>query len=181
VPATLPGHWSYQGCYVDVPGRTLTGLSYADGTNNTIENCITSCTNAGFPYAGTEYSSQCFCGRDLAAGAGPAPAASDCNMACTGAATEPCGGPSRLSLFHTTDALGPQPNPGVNGFVYMGCYAEGTTGRALTYNAGLTGSDLTVAKCTAACAAANYILAGVEYSGECCKLRTPAADNVTAS
>jgi hypothetical protein len=134
----------------------------------TIENCISYCTSKGFPYAGAEYSQECWCDSGYASGATKA-AESDCSMACTGDDTEPCGGPSRLSVFHTTDVLGPQPSPGVNGYVYMGCYAEGTTGRALTYGAGLSGSDLTVEKCTAACHAANYILAGVEYGGECCK------------
>ncbi|AEO70370.1 glyoxal oxidase-like protein [Thermothielavioides terrestris NRRL 8126] len=166
LPTTLPGHWSYQGCWTDVPGRTFSGASYADGTNMTIENCISYCTSKGFPYAGAEYSQECWCDSGYASGATKA-AESDCSMACTGDDTEPCGGPSRLSVFHTTDVLGPQPSPGVNGYVYMGCYAEGTTGRALTYGAGLSGSDLTVEKCTAACHAANYILAGVEYGGEC--------------
>lgn len=49
-------------------------------------------------------------------------------------------------------------------------HSEGTTGRALTYGVGgIPGNQMTVAKCTAACANANFILAGVEYSGECCE------------
>ncbi|KAK4237144.1 glyoxal oxidase [Achaetomium macrosporum] len=165
VPATLPGNWEYQGCYTDVPGRTLSSASYADGANMTIEACLDFCESKGFPYAGTEYSVECFCGSTPASGTQKL-ADSDCNMACSGDATQPCGAGSKLSLFHTTDVLGPQVNPGVNDYVHMGCYAEGTTGRALTYGVG--GIDgMTVAKCTAACRAANYILAGVEYGGEC--------------
>lgn len=149
-------------------GRTLNGASYADGAAMTIGTCLSFCASKGFAYAGTEYSQECWCGSSLATGAAQV-ADSVCNMPCTGDATEPCGAGSRLSLFHTTDVQGPQTNPGVNGFVSMGCYAEGTTGRALGYNAGLPGADMTVAKCTAACHAANYVLAGVEYGGECCK------------
>lgn len=89
-------------------------------------------------------------------------------MACSGNSTQPCGAGSRLSVFHTTEALGPKTNPGVNGYVHMGCYTEGTTGRTLTYAVNtIPGAEMTVAKCTAACRTANYILAGVEYGGEC--------------
>lgn len=153
-----------------MPGRTINSAGYADAAAMTIESCIAFCAGKGFPYAGTEYSVECFCGTSLAAAATKV-ADTACNMPCSGAATEPCGAGSRLSMFHTNAITGPGPNPGVNGFTYLGCYSEGTTGRALTYGAGLAGATLTVDKCTAACHAANYILAGVEYGGECCKSR----------
>jgi hypothetical protein len=166
VPGELPGSWEYEGCYTDVPGRTINGASYADGANMTIEACLTFCSSKGFAYAGVEYSVECFCGSSLAAEATKVDD-SVCNMPCSGAATQPCGAGSRLSLFHTTAVSGPGVNPGVNGYNHMGCYAEGTTGRALTYAAGGVTAEMTVDKCTAACRAANYILAGVEYGGEC--------------
>ncbi|KAH6634407.1 glyoxal oxidase-like protein [Chaetomium sp. MPI-SDFR-AT-0129] len=166
IPTQLSGGWEYQGCYTDVPGRTINSASYTDGEGLTIETCLAYCSSKGFPYAGVEYSVECYCGSSLATNAAKLND-SDCNMACSGNANEPCGAGSRLSLFHTTQVSGPGVNPGVNGFDSLGCYAEGTTGRALTYNAGVAGANLTVAKCTAACRAANYILAGVEYGGEC--------------
>ncbi|KAL2271185.1 hypothetical protein VTJ83DRAFT_556 [Remersonia thermophila] len=167
IPTNLPEGWEYEGCYTDVPGRTINSASYADGTGMTIESCIAYCESNGFPYAGTEYSVECFCGAELAAGAEKV-ADAVCNMPCSGDATQPCGAGSRLSLFHTNSIVGPSPNPGVNGYEYLGCYAEGTTGRALTYAApGIPSGEMTVAKCTEACHAANYILAGVEYGGEC--------------
>lgn len=129
--------------------------------------CIAFCANAGYVYAGTEYSSECFCGNTIASAAAKV-ADTVCNMACSGNSTQPCGAGSRLSIFHTTEDLGPKTNPGVNGFVHMGCYTEGTTGRTLTYAANtIPNAEMTVAKCTAACLAANYILAGLEYGGEC--------------
>ncbi|KAH8891648.1 glyoxal oxidase like protein [Thozetella sp. PMI_491] len=166
-PAVLPGSWQYLGCYVDVAGRTLQDASYADGAAMTDESCIAFCTSKGFQYAGTEYSSECYCGSALAAGAGVAPAA-ECTMACSGDATEVCGGPSRLSLFHSPDPVGPQPNPGVDGWEYIGCYSEGTTGRTLSTAIGsIPAANMTVASCTTACKAAGFILAGLEYAGEC--------------
>lgn len=151
-----------------MPGRTINDASYADGEKMTTESCLAFCTSKGFPYAGTEYSQECFCGSSLAAGTAKVDD-STCNMPCSGNATQPCGAGGHLSLFHTTEVSGPAANPGVNDYNHMGCYTEGKTGRALTYGAGLPSADLTVAKCTAACRAANYILAGVEYGGECCK------------
>ncbi|EAQ93303.1 hypothetical protein CHGG_01538 [Chaetomium globosum CBS 148.51] len=142
IPEELPGAWSYEGCYTDVPGRTINSASYADGEDMTTESCLAFCSSKGFPYAGTEYSVECFCGSSLAAGAAKV-ADSTCNMACSGDAAQPCGAGGHLSLFHTTEVSGPAANPGVNDYNHMG------------------------SKCTAACRAANYILAGVEYGGEC--------------
>lgn len=49
-------------------------------------------------------------------------------------------------------------------------HREGTTGRALTYGMyGVPADEMTVKKCVVGCADANFILAGVEYGGECCK------------
>ncbi|KAF4505126.1 hypothetical protein G6O67_007107 [Ophiocordyceps sinensis] len=54
------------------------------------------------------------------------------------------------------------------GWVSLGCYSEGTTGRALTQGINsVPGAQMTVAKCTAACKASGYPLAGVEYGAEC--------------
>jgi len=52
VPTTLPGAWTYQGCYVDV-GRTLTQGGYDDVIGMTDESCIAYCDSLGFNYAGT--------------------------------------------------------------------------------------------------------------------------------
>jgi hypothetical protein len=50
-------------------------------------------------------------------------------------------------------------------------YREGTTGRALPNGVTTPGGSelMTVALCTSSCQTAGYLLAGVEYSGECCK------------
>lgn len=164
--ATLPGAWTYQGCYTDV-GRTISAAAYADNVGMTIETCISFCSSKGFQYAGTEYYQECYCGSTLAAGTAKV-AETDCSAPCTGNASESCGGGSRLSLYYSSQPVGPQPNPGVNGFSHIGCYSEGTTGRALTYVVNsIPSQNMTVKGCTNACHAAGYILAGVEYSGEC--------------
>ena len=47
---------------------------------------------------------------------------------------------------------------------------DSTAARTLTTTMATPGggANLTVALCTSACQAAGYILAGVEYAGECC-------------
>ena len=59
VPTTLPGKWTYQGCYTDPGPRTLNAASYTNNTGMTDESCISYCNTLGYIYAGTEYSSQC--------------------------------------------------------------------------------------------------------------------------
>ncbi|KAK1545521.1 WSC domain-containing protein [Colletotrichum paranaense] len=164
-PATLPHGYTYKGCYVDV-GRTISDATTANGQMSN-DACTTYCYNKGFSYAGTEYYNECYCGNALAKD-GVLANEADCSTPCSGNATQPCGGPNRLSLYQTSLILGPSVNPGVGDWSSIGCYSEGTTGRALTYGIGsIPGGEMTVAKCTAACANANFILAGVEYSGEC--------------
>lgn len=91
-------------------------------------------------------------------------------MACSGNATEACGGPNRLNVFTSGKAPPPAPvnNPGPAHWTLLGCYTDQAQ-RTLTNGMGTTGGGgaLTVALCTSACQAANYIYAGVEYAGEC--------------
>ena len=59
--------------------------------------------------------------------------------------------------------------------IHMACYREGTSGRALPNGVTTTGGSnaMTVDLCTSECQAAGYLLAGAEYSGECCKTASP--------
>jgi hypothetical protein len=51
-------------------------------------------------------------------------------------------------------------------------HREGTTGRTLPNGVTTTGgsSAMTVDLCTSACQTAGYLLAGLEYAGECCNI-----------
>jgi hypothetical protein len=46
---------------------------------------------------------------------------------------------------------------------------EGVNGRALPNGVAVTGGKATVALCVAACKAAGFSMAGIEYANECCK------------
>ncbi|KAK1834732.1 putative fungistatic metabolite [Podospora conica] len=168
IPSTLPDGWASQGCWIDV-GRTIGAAGYASATAMTIQSCVSFCETRGFAYAGVEYSTECFCGNTMASSATQV-SDTACSMACSGDPSQPCGGPSRLNIFHTTVVSGPRINPGVNGFVHMGCYSEGTSGRTLTHGVSgaiVPGVQMSVDRCTAACANTGFPLAGVEYGSEC--------------
>jgi hypothetical protein len=90
---------TYAGCWTEVEGvRALSGASGFSATAMTTAGCGTYCLNSGFTWFGLEYGAECYCGGALSVNSTSALEA-DCNMACTGAATEVCGGSNRLSVY----------------------------------------------------------------------------------
>lgn len=92
--------YQYVGCYKDNPDRALRDaqlLTLAGGM--TTEQCVGFCSVQGFPIAGTEYSTQCFCGYMLLDSM--MVDESQCNMSCAGDATNTtmCGGPWALGIW----------------------------------------------------------------------------------
>ncbi|KAI1841627.1 hypothetical protein JX266_012180 [Neoarthrinium moseri] len=167
IPTSLPNNWTYVGCYVDnLDGRALALDGYNNATSMTAESCILYCMDRGYPFAGTEYSSECYCGDKVDEAATKA-ADTECSMACSGDATQPCGAGNRLSVF-TGQVSEPVPPAPIAGWAYEGCYSD-EPGRTLTFGAQVPGgaAAMTNDLCTAACASAGYPLAGTEYSGEC--------------
>ena len=105
------------------------------------------------------------CDNALRNGGGPAPdGAAQCDMACAGNSADTCGGPDRLDMYqYGTVALPPKWN-------FLGCYTDMVSARTLSVAQGVPGGSgaMTIEACQAACQAAGYNLAGVEYSVECC-------------
>lgn len=94
-------------------------------------------------------------------------------MPCNGNASEFCGAGNRLDLYAFGDtipstkpaSLAPPP-PG--GYKALGCYNDSAGTRTLSNTQYLnTPNGMTIEVCTAACATAGYIFAGVEYGDEC--------------
>jgi hypothetical protein len=83
-----------------------------------------------------------------------------CNMACAGNPAETCGGNLRLDLYEHT------------GWTLIGCYTDKVSARTLSHYTTVSGGigATTIEACQDACYALGYILAGVEYANECCKL-----------
>ncbi|KAK1853428.1 copper radical oxidase [Colletotrichum chrysophilum] len=163
VGANLPNGWTYKGCYIDGPSRQLARASYAD-PSMTEESCVNFCQDHGFPVAGVEYSSECWCDYKIPAERRPE---TDCNMVCSGDSTEYCGAGNRLTIF-SNGGTSPAVNPGPSGWTSLGCYTDSST-RTLSYRAGVSGggSAMSVLQCTTACTAAGFAFAGVEYGTEC--------------
>ncbi|OAA49482.1 Carbohydrate-binding WSC [Metarhizium rileyi] len=171
--------FKYVGCYRDnTPGRQLPNQILAADTM-TNADCIRACNSKGYIFCATQYHRECWAGNSI-----PLQKVDDvnCNFYCMGAMKQICGGSGShndgayMSLFgdvlkwdgnHTKPSLpsGPVINPGVSGYVSIGCYTEATDGRALT--SGVSVDKEAVKNCVNACKAGNYIYAGVEYGGEC--------------
>ncbi|KAE9371531.1 copper radical oxidase [Stipitochalara longipes BDJ] len=102
---SLPGNWSYVGCLTDnADSRTFPYRIINMVNNNTATNCLSLCSQFGYPAGGMEYSSECYCGdfsNIVNANAAMAPA-TDCNMACSGDPNSICGGGSRVSYYAWT-------------------------------------------------------------------------------
>ncbi|TQV94241.1 WSCdomain-containing protein [Cordyceps javanica] len=157
--------WQHQGCYVDV-GRTINQAVWADA-NMTNAKCTAYCFEKGFVYAGTEYSSECYCGNWLPRGAKPAQVG-ECSDACAGDGTEACGGRLRLTLYKTNKLEAPEVSPGAGDWESMGCYTEGIGGRALESQVfSIPTENMTAQLCMNACEDRGFALSGVEYAGEC--------------
>ena len=170
----------YLGCYQDGNPRLLPNSPYTPGQQEN-GRCINACYAQGYVFAGTENTQECWCGNVQ-------PPGWDynnetlglCNYGCTNDSTQACGGnggyisvfydQSRFSpnnqTFNTTKPPPPTTVQNVGNFQYIGCYTEGTTGRALTgEDVGPPAAGGSVEYCASSCAGYTYF--GVEYYNEC--------------
>ncbi|THH31673.1 hypothetical protein EUX98_g2514 [Antrodiella citrinella] len=104
----LPTGWNYNSCIMEGPNnaRVFPNQIISD-TNTTIDGCLIQCQAFGYPAAGLEFGTQCFCGdfSDVTENsAGPA-AATDCSFPCTGDLIHLCGGAQRLTYYTFNDTI----------------------------------------------------------------------------
>ncbi|KAF2110143.1 hypothetical protein BDV96DRAFT_584443 [Lophiotrema nucula] len=99
----LPGDWQYAGCLRDDAANGVRALPYQIilNNNNTATNCISQCSAFGYSGGGMEYGNECYCGdpSDVQAAGDAFVAESECGFACSGNATNICGGARRLSYY----------------------------------------------------------------------------------
>lgn len=167
----MVGGYELVSCWNEVPnGRVLTGAAFAyEGM--TLESCMDNCT--GFVYWATEYGQECYCGNSLNGNTTEAPL-EECDMVCSGDATEYCGAGNRLELYSTTatQTVTPTPTPTatlavkptVAEFTFVGCITEGVGVRALSGDT-YSDDDMTLESCASFCSGFNYF--GTEYGREC--------------
>ncbi|UKZ63422.1 uncharacterized protein TrAtP1_004652 [Trichoderma atroviride] len=98
------GDYKAAGCYSDnsQQGRALSWSADVDSSTFTTESCLAACEAEGFPLAGTEFGSECWCGNVLANSTVKVDD-SQCNFACNGNSSETCGGRGLLDLYIATD------------------------------------------------------------------------------
>ncbi|KAI8231964.1 WSC domain-containing protein [Colletotrichum sp. SAR 10_99] len=164
-----PAGWASLGCYNDnIPGRILayrTGVAAGDSLMSVLQ-CTAACKAAGFSYAGVEYSSECYCDNQILSTA--ANGQTGCNMLCSGNSTEYCGGGNFINVYKSS-AVPKTASAVPAGWTGQGCLKDNVLGRALGVGMAVAGgpASMTVESCVAACSAAGYQIAGVEYSQEC--------------
>ncbi|KAI0006827.1 hypothetical protein F4779DRAFT_643846 [Xylariaceae sp. FL0662B] len=93
--------WGFVACARDPAGqsRTLDGFA-ADETDMTVDKCVQACGDKGFRFAGVEYSTQCFCGDEVAQDRLPKNGTiGECNMPCAGDAGQLCGGSAQVAVY----------------------------------------------------------------------------------
>ncbi|MCJ1322778.1 hypothetical protein MMC15_008128 [Xylographa vitiligo] len=156
----------YSGCYVDpsLPTRALDWSPDLNSQNMTVELCTSSCKANGFRYAGLEYYGECFCGD--AVNGPPALSESDCSFACTGNNAEICGGFDFVSIY-MDPTFTPVNNQTITDYVELGCYSEGTNGRAIAFQQNnLLASTMTTEICLQACKDEGYPFAATEFASQ---------------
>ncbi|CAG9858898.1 unnamed protein product [Phyllotreta striolata] len=89
------------GCYKDERNfRLLSGYYKIDKKENSPQHCTKLCLQSGFPYAGVQYGSECFCGADEPPQTSKVPDSS-CNFKCPGDVRSTCGGYYTMNVYHT--------------------------------------------------------------------------------
>ncbi|KAK4154543.1 WSC domain-containing protein [Chaetomidium leptoderma] len=94
--------WTTDGSF-----RTLSGATESSADAMTNQRCAAFCTAAGFKYAGSEWSRECWCGNAFAPTRQPATtlaSLAQCNFKCTGDLGQFCGGDAWLSLYEKCEA-----------------------------------------------------------------------------
>lgn len=89
----------FLGCYVDIADplkRALPTQLASSGTSTAA--CIAQAKAAGFRFAGVQWSIECFAGNERRYALAPV---TECNMPCSNAPGELCGGGSRNSIYPT--------------------------------------------------------------------------------
>jgi hypothetical protein len=87
----------YIGCFRDTNRPFDLDGSLTQGASNTPEQCIQTCRQKGFPYAGVQNGQSCLCGNTY----GRYAQASNCNVKCTGNSAEICGGSYANGVYST--------------------------------------------------------------------------------
>lgn len=162
---TIVGNFTFQGCITEGSGvRALSQAGLADPQLD-LERCAEFCSN--YKYFGTEYAYECYCADSLDPSSSEADP-SECNMPCSGDASQLCGGPNRLSLYASLREAPPAPRhpEAVGNYRFVGCRTDNAGGtRALADGVFADDDAMTAARCAVLCD--GHAFFGTEYGAEC--------------
>lgn len=100
-PHNEKSYGTYLGCFVDEKKmRLLSGFYGNYVSTNSPNSCLDICVQAGFPYAGVQYGSECFCG-DTDPPDNAKLSDDACDMKCPANPSETCGGYFTMNIFET--------------------------------------------------------------------------------
>ncbi|VVC86735.1 unnamed protein product [Leptidea sinapis] len=89
------------GCHLDEKKLRLLSSFYGNyATTNTPTFCLDICLQAGLPYAGVQYGTECFCG-DIAPPSNAKISEKSCDMKCPGDQNQVCGGYFTMNVYET--------------------------------------------------------------------------------
>ncbi|KAJ7726258.1 WSC domain-containing protein, partial [Mycena maculata] len=141
--------------------RVLTGPSTVDRSGMTVERCTAFCRS--FQYAGVEYARECFCGTAMQVT--NVTSADECNMPCSGNASQTCGAGNRLAAYVNEPLMQPASIPPSVGKGGRWTYnrLDSVSSRTLNASASVVGG-MTEEKSTAACQAKGFSYTRTEYA-----------------
>ncbi|KIJ98425.1 hypothetical protein K443DRAFT_9163 [Laccaria amethystina LaAM-08-1] len=168
VPVVVSNYKNFavDGCFTP----TTLSFQFSTSTNATVESCIDMCSAANYIRAGLVAGSQCWCGNVIKPG-NSGVGDSLCSTACTGNASEVCGGPNSMLEYSVRPPVVPQVvgSDGIwNGMDERDaiCVPDVPSARTL-HHLQERSDSMTVQRCLDACLAQDFALAGLEYGSEC--------------
>lgn len=167
-----PYQGDYLGCAFDgSSSRALQG-AFTAGSGMTVDACATFAqkgnSGAGYKYFGVEYGSECYVGNTLMPSGRiltetSEPPSSSCNMKCSGADLQICGGAGLLSLYHNKNYTAKSAiKPSIGSYRALGCLTDSKAGQGLRSLAADSSfsDDMTEDTCVTYCQMKGYRYAG---------------------
>ncbi|KAI8608903.1 WSC domain-containing protein [Chytriomyces sp. MP71] len=143
------------GCFQD-SATIQASLKEVSLSSVTQESCYNACAAAGYALGGAEFTSQCFCFNSLPP---KQLSANQCNMPCSGDASQTCGGSWAMTVV-SNGSVPPPPQ-----VIIVGCFQDSASLQASSKQVSL--NSVTPENCLNACVSAGYTFGGAEYSSQC--------------
>ncbi|KAL7409862.1 hypothetical protein BDY24DRAFT_436776 [Mrakia frigida] len=156
--ASIPSSsgWSSGTCLTDDSSRLLTGIS-TSSSSMTPAACQSYCS--AYAYAGTEFSTQCYCGNYFTATSGHGQPSTGCSSSCAGDSSQKCGGSWAIRVYSKSSS-----SPSWSS---TSCVTDGANSNRLLKSYYFQSSSMTNALCQSTCQSRSYVYAATQYSNEC--------------